>query len=300
MAGLIKHLFPDEQLGRANGALATAREGLRLGGPLAGAGIYALLGARPVVILDLASFLACAVAVAAIRLDEPRPHRQTLRWLTEVTGGFRHLTTSPPLRNTTIALAAAVLVFGTLEAGIFAYVDHGLHRPAAFVGVLTSCMGIGSVVGGLLAPKAIDRIGEPGTVAAGLASMAVGLGPLLYPNAAAGTAAIPLLGLGVSFAIVAYATLRQRATPQDLLGRVSTATDLLIGGPQTLSIAAGVVLVARVDYRWIFAVASVGLLAASARLWTSRNAEAEAPSLTVSPARVGGLSGSPGSGNGWR
>jgi MFS family permease len=273
VAGLIKHLVPEEQLGRANGTLASAREGLRLGGPLAGAGIYALLGARPVVFLDLASFVACAAAVAAIRLDEHRPRRQTLHWLTEVTGGFRHLTTSPPLRSTTTALAAAVLVFGTLEAGIFAYVDHGLHRPAAFVGVLTSCMGFGSLLGGLLAPKVIDRIGEPGTVAAGLAAMAVGLGPLLYPNAAAGMAAIPLLGLGVSFAIVGYATLRQRTTPQDLLGRVSTATDLLIGAPQTLSIAAGAVLVAHVDYRWIFAVASVGLLATAAGLWTGQLAQ---------------------------
>jgi MFS family permease len=276
MAGLIKHLVPDDHLAHANGALASIREGLRLGGPLAGAGIYAVAGPRPVVLLDLVSFLACAAATAAIRLHEDRPRPQSRHWLTEVTGGFRHLVTTASLCDTTAALAVALLVFGTMEAGIFAYVDHGLHRPAAFVGVLASCMGAGSIIGATLAPRLIDRIGEPGTVAAGLASMALGLGPLLYPSTVLGMAAIPLLGLGVSFALVAFSTLLQRATPQELLGRVSTATNLLIGAPQALSIAIGAVLVAHVDYRWIFAAVTTGLLATATGLWNARRPDPQA------------------------
>lgn len=140
-----------------------------------------------------------------------------------------------------------------------------------------------AVVAPMLASPLLGRVADrlrrrPFVIWTNILSGAARL-PLLYPNAAAGITAIPLLGLGVSFAIVAYATLMQRTTPQEVLGRVSTATDLLIGAPQTLSIAAGAMLVARVDYRWIFAVASIGLLAAATSLWTHQPAQARAPRL---------------------
>jgi MFS family permease len=186
-------------------------------------------------------------------------------------------------------MAAALLVFGTLESGVFAYVDNGLHRPATFVGVLVTVMGIGSIAGGLLAPRAIRRVGEPATIAAGLLSVALGLGPLTYPNVGVGLAAVPFAGLGVSLVVVAFATLMQRRTPQTIIGRVSTASDLLIGVPQTGSIAAGAILVSTVDYRWMFATATVGLTAVATALWIVRNRDATTvstpPDIESAPTR---------------
>jgi len=282
MAGMLKHLVAEDRLSEANGALAAVRESLRLGGPLAGAGLYAVCGAWPVVTLDVVSFVLCAVATLAIGLREEKPRPGAGHWREEAAGGFRHLFGDAGLRDTTIALATALLVFGTMEAAVFAYVDHGLHRPAAFVGAVSSSMGVGSVIGALLAPLVIRRLGEPGTVSVGLTAMAAGLVPLLFPGTLLGLVAVPLVGLGVSFGVVAFSTLLQRRTPQELLGRVSTATDLLVGAPQTLSIAVGAVLVAWVDYRWIFAAAAAGLLAAAAGLrWASGVAGARAAEAGV-------------------
>jgi MFS family permease len=268
LAGLLKYVVASERLAEANAVLRTVREGLRLVGPLAGAGLYAVAGARTVVVVDLVSFLAAAATLISITVREDPAPTVELSWLREAGAGFRHLFADLDLRRTTLAVAGALLVFGSLESAIFAYVDHGLHRPATFVGILEAGMGAGSIAGALLAPGLIRRFGEPLTVAAGLAAMALGTGPLVYPNTAMALSVLPVLGLGVSFLVVAFATLLQRRTPQHLMGRVSAATDLLVGVPQTIAIAAGAVLVSRIDYRWIFAVTALGLLTAAGTLST--------------------------------
>jgi MFS family permease len=203
-------------------------------------------------------------------VTEPPPARTELHWLAEAGAGFRHLVGQRALRRCALAVGAALLVFGTVESGAFAYVDTGLHRPPTFVGVLVTIMGLGSVAGGVLAPRIIRRIGEPGTVAAGLLAMACGLGPLVYPSLPLSLAVVPFLGIGVVLLVVAFTTLMQRRTPQSLMARVSTASDLLIGVPQTVSIAAGAILVSTVGYRWLFAATTVGLALVAATLWTLR------------------------------
>ena len=55
-SALLATMLPGELLVDANGFLQTVREGLRLVAPLAGAGLFAVAGATPVVIIDAASF----------------------------------------------------------------------------------------------------------------------------------------------------------------------------------------------------------------------------------------------------
>ena len=91
--------------------------------------------------------------------------------------------------------------------------------------------------------------------------------------------ALFLFGLVLPPLIIAMNTLLQTRTPQRLMGRVSTAAELVLGGPQTLSIAVGAVLVTVLDYRLIFTVmAAVTLLSAAylaATLGTGRPAAVE-------------------------
>lgn len=272
LSGLLKLIIADDRLVDANAALRTVREGLRLVGPLVGAGLFAAVGARVVVVIDLASFLVAAAAIARLRVSEPAPTRSELHWLTEAGAGFGHLFARPALRRGALAVGAALLVFGTVESGVFGYVDQGLHRPPTFVGVLVTVMGLGSVAGGILAPRIVRRIGEPATIAVGLLALACGLGPLVYPNLVLGVAVVPLLGIGLVLLTIAFATLMQRSTPLALMARVSTATDLLVGVPQTVSIAAGAVLVSTVGFRWLFGTTTVGLaVVAALLLWALRD-----------------------------
>jgi hypothetical protein len=66
--------------------------------------------------------------------------------------------------------------------------------------------------------------------------------------------------------IVAYNTLLQRQTPGRLMGRVSTATEVLVVTPQALSIAVGALLVTVLDYRLIFVIMSIGTAVAAVYL----------------------------------
>ena len=65
------------------------------------------------------------------------------------------------------------------------------------------------------------------------------------------------LAIGIPWAYVSYVTLRQRATPAVLQGRVSAAFNLAFNGPQTF----GAVLITVVDYRVIAAVMSIVIVA---------------------------------------
>jgi MFS family permease len=270
LAGLIQHTVPDERLADANGALRTMRESLRLIAPVAGAGLYAVLGAVPVITLNVLCLLVAAAVLLILRVHETVSRGVELTWFAEASAGFRFLFGEAALRPTAFGMAAAFLAFGTLEAGAFAYVDEGLHRPAPFVGVLVAIMGVGSVVGGVLAPRLIGRLGETATLAVGLACLAAGLGPLILPHVEAGLLSVPFAGIGVAVASVAFATIMQRRTPRPLMGRVSAAVDLLTGLPQNASLAVSSALVSTIDYRWLFGADTIGLVVIAGLLWRVR------------------------------
>lgn len=58
LSGLIRELVPVELLADANGVLQTVRQGLRLIGPLAGAGLYAAVGGAALAAVGVLGFLA--------------------------------------------------------------------------------------------------------------------------------------------------------------------------------------------------------------------------------------------------
>src|SRR4029077_9435013 len=87
---LVQAIVPADLLGDANGALQTAQQGMRLVTPLAGAGLFAVVGPVPLIIGDAATFLIAVATLLAISLREARPAATAQRWLAELTGGARH------------------------------------------------------------------------------------------------------------------------------------------------------------------------------------------------------------------
>ena len=85
--GLLKEIVSDEQLVQANSSLQTVKEGFRLVGPIIGAGLFAWLGGWAVAVLDAATFVAAAVIIGSMALQDKRPARSEGNWLTEMSGG---------------------------------------------------------------------------------------------------------------------------------------------------------------------------------------------------------------------
>ena len=266
MNGLLKAMMPETMLVDANSALQTVQEGLRLVAPLAGAGLYAAFGGAVVALLDAATFVAAAACLALVRVREPRPQPVRAPLFGEMSAGVRHLWATLALRRTVLGCGVAFLVVGFGESIIFAVTDQGLHRPTAFIGVLLSMQGVGAVIGGLTAAAVVRRLGEQPAVGAGLGVFAAGLTLLVASSLWVVLAAFVIAGVGLPWAIVGYITLLQRRTPQRLIGRVSSAADVIVGVPQTLSIALGAVLIGFVDYRLLLVVIAGVVLACTAYL----------------------------------
>jgi MFS family permease len=266
---LLTDLVPGDLLGEANSALQMLSQGLRLITPLLGAGLLALAGARPVILLDAGTFAVAAAAVLALRLREPRPDRAAAGWRAEFTAGLRHVADTRALRQPLIACLIAVSAFGFFETVPFAVVGQGLHRSPEFLGVLNSLQGAGALIGGALAAPVMRRTSERALMAGGLAACAAAALLLITGSLPLVLLAMAGVGLCVVWINVGAVTLIQRRTPGPLLGRVDAALEFAVVVPQAASIALGAALIAAVNYR-ILLVAMAALIGFSAAYLASR------------------------------
>lgn len=289
-SALLTNLVPGDDLGRTNALLRTMQEGGMLVAPAVGSALYVGIGPRAVAGLEVVTFLVCALCVLAVRVDEPEPERPSGTLVRELLAGVKHLAGTPRLRAVSIAMGGGLLGFGFIETVIYAVADQGLHRSAAFVGVLTVSKGVGSVFGGLGAMRVLKRMGsgrEGLLTVCGLSLMALGCLILVLPGVVLALLGVFVIGLGIPGAVVGLYTSVQRYSPAQLQGRVAAAASMLATTPQVLSVATGAALIASVDYRVLLAVmvvlitCSAGYLALRVRAF--RDAE-EAPPVLPSPA----------------
>jgi MFS family permease len=262
--GLLKELLPDEMLVDANASLQTTKESFRLFGPLIGALLFTWLGGWAVALLDAASFFVAALVISTLTLSEDPPEVEESHFWIRMTAGLRHLAGERVLRHVLIGFAMCILVVGFTESAIYALLD-AFDRPATFVSVIVSVQGVGAVGGGLASSAVVKRLGEVAACVVGLVVLVAGILIMAWTHsivvvclsAAVFGAALPLI-------TVALMTLVQRRTPQAIMGRVSTAIEVVFAAPQAVSLALGSLLVVVLSYRQIFVIMGVVTLLAAA------------------------------------
>jgi MFS family permease len=257
--GLLKEMLPEELLVDANSSLATIKEGYRLFGPLVGAAIFASAGGWLVAVIDAGTFGIAGLLIAKIKIEEtPAPAQHNFR--ADVLEGVRFLVHDRVLRHTLLGLAISILVIGFFESSIYALMD-AFGKPPTFSGVFVTCQGVGAVLGGLTASRAVRRLGEIATCALGLTTLAAAT---IVCAAAPGIGLVligaGICGFGLPWTFVAFTTLMQRRSPGHLIGRVSTAVEVLASTPQAISLALGSLLVSLLSYRQIFAIIATVIL----------------------------------------
>jgi Na+/melibiose symporter-like transporter len=278
-SALVFTLLPAELLDAGNSGLTTIRQGLRLVGPLVGVGLYARFGGGVTAALDAATFVASAAALLAMRLREERPAPTQHRIRHELAAGVRHLASVSALRRLVLALAAAMTVVGFSESAIFAIVQHGLDRPATFLGVVEVIQGVGAIGGGLTATWISRTLGETRLVGVGLLTAAAGSALAAGSGMALVFPGVILFGASLPWIIVGFNTALQRGTPGPLQGRAYSAADMAFSIPQTVSIGLGAVLISVVDYRLLLAAMALVLACSAASLRSVRTAPVVAESL---------------------
>ena len=69
MNGVLKLVLDEADLVDGNAAIGTTKEALRIVGPIAGAGLYTLVGPHAVVLVNIAMYVAAAGIIATLRID---------------------------------------------------------------------------------------------------------------------------------------------------------------------------------------------------------------------------------------
>jgi MFS family permease len=130
---------------------ATLMNASRVVGPAIGGVIITVFGLGVCFFVNAASYVAVIVGLAMMRTDELRPTEPVARARGQVRDGFRYVWGTPPLRNLLLAVALiGVFAYNfTVTLALLAKVT--FHGGAGAYAILTSCMGAGAVVGGLLA-----------------------------------------------------------------------------------------------------------------------------------------------------
>ncbi len=270
-SGLIRDLLPDEELAGGNAMLSTVDQALKLIAPLLGTTIYAVYGPQAVVYFTVTFFLIAGLLLWGLEVLESPPTAATERqgYWTELSAGFRHIARTPVLALIVVVIAVGFGSTGLANVAVFPAMELGLGVPAATLGLLVSLQGIGALIGGATAAGRIAAWGERRTVAAGITMLGLGILPMTGTSVVLAAIGLMVLGLGVSWSLVAMVTARQRLTPPQLQGRAAGATGLSINLTETLLTLLAAAIIGFVDYRLLIVGTSVTVLVAAvlARPW---------------------------------
>jgi MFS family permease len=189
--------------------------------------------------VDAGSFALSAILLATL----PRRGRQRIGhppMRTAVAAGLRYLAHHRLLR--TLALLLAVNTFcGQLgNATLVLLATRTLHLDARGYGLLLAGAAIGSLFGGLVSARVIERAGARAALLTALATNAVvfvGIG--LSPNAIALGALLAVNGFVITLWNIVTVSLRQQIVPAELLGRVNSVYRMLGWGLIPLGALAG-------------------------------------------------------------
>ncbi len=249
-------LLPPEQLAAGNSLFqGTAQTTLVLGPLLAGwlivafgdggdgaGGIEDATGLAMVFAIDTLTFAVPIGVLTVIRDRFPPPVVETAPMWTSLVEGLRHAWNDLPLRTVALLLAGLGLVFrGPFMVGIPAFANAFLPEGAAAFGIIMSALGVGSIIGtlvaGMTAHPAPQRLGMlllADFGAFGLIMVFMTQVPVTVLIAAAVLVSAVLDG----YIIVVLTTWMQRRVPAERLGRVMSVVGVAIQGTFPLSAAA--------------------------------------------------------------
>jgi MFS family permease len=279
---LFAEMLPLDLRQRLNGWRLGLQETGRLVAPLFGAALFAVVGGGSVAAFDSVTFVVAALTITRLRLRlrEPAPRSQASTWRADVLAGLVHVRGTPALARLLATGGFVIVLSGLLVAAQYSLVQ-AIGQPPAFLGVLSACLGAGSVVASLVSSRLLRHVGEGGLAVLGMINFAVGCALRatgLLPLAVAGTL---ILGFALPWIFLAILSLAQRLTPLELQGRVSAVVSLVLFGPQAPMQALGSLAIRYATYRQILAGgAALALLAAAGYLLSSRRAPERAPEGT--------------------
>ncbi len=280
LESLMPSVLTDDLLVVANSRLSVGRNLAQTLGFVVGGVVLAWSGGvAGAFAFNAFSYLCSVVALLLLVEIRPRPPTTPAPVWPALRSGLVTLWRSPPLRWATAAATLTNLAFAPLAAVMTLYAADELGiADDTRLGIFFAAFSAIGAAGVMAAPRLVRAVGLGRSVVAGCFLFGVGA---LGTGLVDGWWAVATLGLaltGVSVNQVGFATLRQRLTPPDHLGRVVAASRTIAWAGIPLGASLGGLLGDRIGLRPLFAggglaICTVAALMVLGPLWRAARAD---------------------------
>jgi MFS family permease len=254
-SALIPRLAHEQNLAATNALLGVGDElAMLVGAPLGGA-IFAVLGLTGTTLFDSGTFLVSALLITFIRPPARSPGAELstdgeARIWRKTLSGIGSVWQIPTLRGVILLEGTGMVGQGMIQVLWVVFFQSVLHGDILAYGTIQTAVGVGTVIGGLLAGWLGARILTRGVI--GLSGLAVGaglLGTFAAPRLTHATTLDPrtyalilglqtVMGVPAMWRAVATRTLVQHSTVDSLRGRAFG----LLGSVSSLALVLGLSL----------------------------------------------------------
>lgn len=237
---LVPTLVHRDDLVVANARVQAGLVGLyQLAGPPIGAGLFALGVSFPF-IGQAVLVAAGAVVMLKVRVPPREEERAPTRPAREVVEGLRFVIHHGAVRTLTLTIFLFNVTFGAAWSVLVLYAEERLHMGAIGFGVLTTASAIGGVAGTVGYGWLTKRV-SLGNI------MRVGLIIETFTHLSLALTTVPVVAVAIMVVFGAHAfvwgttsvTVRQRAVPLELQGRVASVNGLGVMGGLVIGAAIG-------------------------------------------------------------
>lgn len=216
---LVTEKVPAEDYVNAQALNSTVHNTGRLIGPALAGVVIALAGVGAAFLVNAASFVAVLISLARMRPGRPHEPEPGYRPTAALREGLRYVLARPDMTAALFLVTITALFGQNFRVVLPLLARDALHTGASGYGALTSALGLGAVIGALIAASRVDS---------GLAALTIWTAAFGVANALAAAAPTPALALlamvgvgvgNITFNTLARTLLQLRAEPR-MQGRV--------------------------------------------------------------------------------
>jgi MFS family permease len=228
-SSFIMEMTGPEHVSKAVTLATVLMNGSRIVGPAVGALLIVWVGIGQCFIVNGISYLAVVAALLLMRGADLEPHVPATRQKGQQREGFRYVRRTPELLGPLLVLAVVGTLAFEFKVTLPLAADHTFHKGAGAYGTLSSAMGAGAVIGGLIGAarfRATSRGVAGASVFFGASIVAAAMMPT-YPLMV--LLMLPVGAGSVAFLSCTNAALQLSARP-DMRGRVMSLWTMAILG----------------------------------------------------------------------